>query len=81
MENKVMGKRRNVTLVRTDAEFRDIHPYGPDKVEKKDYPERYPCFCWITTEGGGICGEYRYVNKLYPPPGCDLKSFQAGLEA
>ena len=74
-------------LINNDKEFKKFYPYKcpPNKEpcpELKDYPKRYPCFCEVVDEDdGGMGGPLKWVDIKYPPTGCDLKSFKAGLEA
>lgn len=73
-------------LIKSKAEFKRFYPYkAPPNPEPcpapKDYPKRYPCFCEVEDRDGGIMGDYMTVRIAYPPKGCDLKSFAAGLKA
>ena len=72
--------------VNNASEFKQLYPYkSPPNPEPcpplKEYPKGYPCFCRVVTEGGGICGEYRRVEIIYPPKWVCLPSFLAGLNA
>ena len=73
-------------LIKNAKEFKRFYPYKspPNKEpcpEKKEYPKRYPCFCEIIDNEGGLGGDYMTVEIIYPPKKCDLKSFQKGLNA
>jgi len=76
-----------MTLIKNRKAFKAFYPYkSPPNKEPcpapEDYPKRYPCFCDIINEDGGIMGDYMRVDIVYPPRGClDLRSFKAGLEA
>lgn len=72
--------------INTPKEFKRFYPYKspPNKEpcpKPSQYPERYPCFCEVVHEDGGIGGGYMWVRKVYPPEGVDLRSFRLGLES
>jgi len=67
-------------------EFKEFYPYKspPNKSPCPpvgEYPKAYPCFADIVHEDGGIGGDYMWVNIVYPPTGCNLRDFRAGLDA
>lgn len=67
-------------------EFKKFYPYkSPPNKEPcpplNEYPKRYPCFCEIIYENGGLGGDYMWVDIIYPPRGVDLDSFEKGLNA
>ena len=71
--------------INTPEEFKEFYPYkSPPNKEPcpalDEYPEKYPCFCEIEHEYGGIDGGHAEVRIIYPPDGVDLYSFLLGLK-
>lgn len=67
-------------LVKNNSQYKQIFPYDKKYLKADGYPDRYPCFVKITNQEGGIAGPYWSIKFIYPPKGCDIKSFQMGLE-
>jgi hypothetical protein len=71
-------------VVHNEKEFVRRYPYAKKYIKPEDHPKRYPVIMTVTTEGGGIMGEYEHVEFFYPPKeGTDkfIQGFKAGYNA